>query len=120
MIFLKSECMGYSHGETVGIFISYIFNYLYSHTFSAVLSVLFVLILFFTARVLTGKTIGMGDIKLYTVIAVNAETNIIYVIMLSMIMWLPVHIIKKSDTKTALGPFISLSYAVILNISILS
>ena len=55
--------------------------------------------MFLIAKLLTGKIIGMGDVKLYMVLALNAEYRIIYVIIISMFMWLTFYIIKNHIMK---------------------
>ncbi len=127
------------YSDYLHAFIFHTYNYIYSHFIPSVFSIFSILIMFLIAKLLTGKIIGMGDVKLYMVLALNAEYRIIYVIIISMFMWLTFYIIKnhimktclvrnsklkihatkKSDTKIALGPFISLSYIIVLTVQLL-
>ena len=127
------------YSDYLHAFIFHTYNYIYSHFIPSVFSFFSILIMFLIAKLLTGKIIGMGDVKLYMVLALNAEYRIIYVIIISMFMWLTFYIIKnhimktclvrnsklkihatkKSDTKIALGPFISLSYIIVLTVQLL-
>ena len=90
------------YSDYLHAFIFHTYNYIYSHFIPSVFSIFSILIMFLIAKLLTGKIIGMGDVKLYMVLALNAEYRIIYVIIISMFMWLTFYIIKNHIMKTCL------------------
>lgn len=65
------------YSDYLHAFIFHTYNYIYSHFIPSVFSIFSILIMFLIAKLLTGKIIGMGDVKLYMVLALNAEYRII-------------------------------------------